>query len=141
MKKTSWIILTIVGALILVGSVASASLAYSKNQYPIGPAQIGEVAAGREAVESALRGMRATAAAYGAAYGVLLLTIVLGPYRRGEVWAWWAVLSAGIVLVAIVLLRIPLLGTQLGVGPAAIQVGLLVVGLLFDVRRLKSPAR
>lgn len=38
-------------------------------------------------------------------------------------------------------LRIPILGTQLGVAPAAELVGLLVVGLLLDIGRLKAPAR
>jgi hypothetical protein len=141
MKKTSWIILTIVGALLLLGSMASARLAYSTADYGVGPAQVSELTAGRPDAAAALRAQRGTAAAYAAAYGVLFLTIVLGPYRRGEVWAWWALLAAGLTLLAIVALRIPFLGTQLGVPPTGAQIGLLVVGLLFDVRRLKSPAR
>jgi hypothetical protein len=84
---------------------------------------------------------RLTSAAFGAAYGVLFLAIVLGPYRRGDVWAWKALLVAGLTQFVLVLLRIPMLGTQLGVSPAVTQIVLLVVGLLLDVGRFKGPAR
>ena len=93
------------------------------------------------ASQSPCGGIRGTSAAYGAAYGVLFLAIVLGPYRRGDAWAWMALLVAGLTQLVLVLLRIPILGTQLGVAPAATQVVLLVVGLLLDVGRLKGPAR
>jgi hypothetical protein len=75
------------------------------------------------------------------AYGVLFLAIVLGPYRRGDTWAWKALLVAGLTQSVLVLLRIPILGTQLGVAPAVNQIVILVVGLLLDVGRLKGPAR
>ena len=48
-----------------------------------------------------------------------------------------ALLVAGLTQFVLVLLRIPILGTQLGVAPAAEQAVLLVVGLLLDVGRLK----
>ena len=89
---------------------------------------------------TALRGIRGTSAAYGAAYGVLVLAIVLGPYRRGDAWAWKALLVAGLTQFVLVLLRIPILGTELGVSPAVTQTGILVVGLLLDIGRLKRPA-
>ena len=141
MKKASWIILTIVGVLTLALSVASAVNAYSTNDYLIGPARVSELGAGRPDVVSALRGIRGTAAAYAAAYGALFLTIVLGPYRRGEVWAWWVLLAGGLTQLAIALLRIPFLGTQLGVAAPALHFGPLIVGLLLDVGRLKGTAR
>jgi hypothetical protein len=100
---------------------------------------LSKVAGGDPAVATALRGIRGTAAAFGAAYGVLFLSIVLGPYRRGDVWAWKALLVAGLTQFVLVLLRIPMLGTQLGMAPALDQVVLLVVGLLLDVGRLKGP--
>ena len=89
---------------------------------------------------TALRGIRGTSASYAVAYGVLFLAIVLGPYRRGDVWAWKALLIAGLTQSVIVLLRIPILGTQLGASPAMTQPVLLVVGLLLDVGRLKGSA-
>lgn len=135
MRKLSWILLAVVGALTLVVSFLSANLAY-RGDYPIGGTSVVEVAQGREAVLVALRGIRGTSAAFGAAFAVLLLAIVTGPYRQGEKWAWWAILCAYLLLAFVVWLRVPLLGGQLGVGAALTQVGVAVVALLFDVRRL-----
>jgi hypothetical protein len=75
------------------------------------------------------------------AYGVLFLAIVLGPYRRGDVWAWWALLAGSMTVLAIVLLRVPFLATTLGNSAAVIQFTLTMVGLVLDVRRPKSPAQ
>jgi len=69
---------------------------------------------------------------------LLFLAVVLGPYRRGEVWAWKALLIAGLTQCVLVLLRIPILGTQLGVSAATTPVVVLVVGLLLDVGRLRG---
>ena len=139
MKKASWIALTVAGAAVTLISLVSAAHAYNKgDNYGIGGTRVSEVAAGREAVASALRGIRGTSAAVAAAYGVLFLTIVLVPYRRGEVWAWWALFAGSMTMLAIALLRIPFLDTTLGVSAAATQFGLTMVGLLLDVRRLKS---
>jgi hypothetical protein len=52
-----------------------------------------------------------------------------------------SLLVAGLTEFVLVVLRIPILGTQLGVVAAAIPFGLLVVGLLLDAGRLKGPAR
>lgn len=49
-----------------------------------------KVAGGDSGVATALLGIRGTSAAYGAAFGVLFLAVVLGPYRRGDAWAWKA---------------------------------------------------
>ena len=72
------------------------------------------------------------------AFAVLFLSIVLGPYRRGEVWAWWSLAGSLALLVAIVAARVPVLGTQLGVGSALILAGLAGFGLLLDASRLKG---
>ena len=142
MKKASWILLTVLGAAITLLSLVSAVHAYrTSDDYGIGHSRVSRVASGDAGVATALRGIRGTSAAYGGAYGVLFLAIVLGPYRRGDAWAWMALLVAGLTQGVIVLLRIPILGTQLGVAAAANQVVLLVVGLLLDVGRLKGPAR
>lgn len=142
MKKASWILLAVGGVAITLLSLVSAVHAYRTNDnYAIGGLRMSKVAGGDADVATALRGIRGTSAAYGAAYGVLMLAIVLGPYRRGDVWAWKALLVAGLTQFVLVLLRIPLLGTQLGFAPAAEQVSILVVGLLLDVGRLKGQAR
>ena len=121
MRTTSWVLLTIVGELTLLVSLGSAGLGY-RGSYPIGAdgTSIEDVAAGRPAVLEGLRGIRGTSAAYAAAYAVLFLAIVIVPYRRGEVWAWWALFAAIAVLAAIVLLRMAFLSSRLGVGPALV---------------------
>ena len=142
MKKASWIVLTVGGVAITLLSLVSAARAYrTGDDYGIGDSRVSKVAGGDAGVATALRGIRGTSAAYGAAFGILFLAIVLGPYRRGDVWAWQALLVAGLTQFLLVLLRIPILGTQLGVAPAAYQVSILVVGLLLGVGRLKGPAR
>src|SRR5919202_6369487 len=129
MKKASWIILAVLAAAITLLSLVSAAHAYrTSDDYPIGGKRVSKVAGGDDGIATALRGIRGTSAAYGAAYGILFLAVVLGPYRRGDAWAWWALLVAGLVQFVLVLLRVPVLGTQLGVSPALTQVSLLVVG-------------
>ena len=72
---------------------------------------------------------------------MLFLAIVLTPYRRGDVWAWWALVAGSATVLVIALLRIPFLDTTLGVSAAATQFGLTTAGLLLDVRRLQIGSR
>ena len=137
MRKVSVGILTLAGAAVLLISFLSANLGYT-GSYDIGPAKIGEIAEWRPEVATAMRAIRGTSAAYAAAFAALFLSVVLGPYRRGEVWAWWSLFGSLALLVAIVAARIPVLGTQAGVGPALTLAGLATLGLLFDVGRLKG---
>ena len=108
MKKASWILLTVVGVAITLISLVSAVHAYrTRDDYGIGHSRVSKVAGGDAGVATSLRGIRGTSAAYGAAYGVLFLAIVLGPYRRGDVWAWKALLVAGLTQFVLVLLPHP----------------------------------
>jgi len=139
MKKASWILLTVLGVAITFFSLVSAVHAYrTGDDYGIGDSRVSKVSGGDAGVANALRGIWGTSAAFGAAYGVLFLAIVLVPYRRGEVWAWKALLIAGLTQCVFVLLRIPILGTQLGVSAATTPVVVLVVGLLLDVGRMRG---
>ena len=144
MRTVSWVLLAVVGVATLFFSLESALVAYRPasprvGQERIGPATLAEVAATHEGVETALRARRGTAAAYAAGFGTLFLFVVLGPYRRGDVWSWWALLASTLVLAAVVLLRVPALGTRSGAGTALVQLGLVIVALLLDAGRL--PAR
>lgn len=140
MKKASWILLAVAAVALTLLSLVSAAHAYrTSDDYAIGHMRVSRVAAGDADVATALRGIRGTSAAYGAAFGVLFLAVVLGPYRRGEVWTWWALLVAGLVQFVLVVLRVPVLGTQLGVSAAVTQIIPLIVGLLLGVGRLKRP--
>ena len=137
MRKASWIVLTLAGVAVTLISLISAAHAYNKkDNYGIGGMSVSKVAADREAVATALRGIRGTSAAFATAYGVLFLIIVLAPYRRGDVWAWWALLASSAVLLIMSVLRIPFLHLTAGAETSGIFFGVTLVGLLLDVRRL-----
>jgi hypothetical protein len=141
MRKASWIVLTVLAALVLALSLVSAWVAYSPNspdEFGEGGPKLADVAAWNPEVATAIRGRRGTASAYSAAFATLLLFVVLRPYRRGEAWAWWAILGALLVLTAVSSLRVPALGTRLGVGGPITILVIGVVGLLLDARRLKQ---
>ena len=140
LRTASWVLLAIVGAVTLLISLISANLAY-RGDYPIGGTPVAEVAAGRPEILTALRGVRGTSAAYGAGFAVLFLATVLGPYRRGDKGAWWALLAAAAVVVLVTAARVPLLGISFGSGgsgPAATQGAVILLALLLDVGRLRS---
>lgn len=128
-KLVSVALLALLGAAILFVSFASARLAYSGADYDLGPVKLSELAVGREPVASALRGMRATAAAYAAAFAVLWLGIVLVPYRRGDAWAFWVLLAGVLIFAMIYMARTLLLGTWRGVGVGAAQSALALAAL------------
>ncbi|HEX8162512.1 MAG TPA: hypothetical protein VF538_11605 [Pyrinomonadaceae bacterium] len=142
MNKASWILLTVLGVAITLISLVSAAHAYrTSDDYGIGASRVSRVSGGDAGVATALRGIRGTSAAYAAAFGVLFLAVVLGPYRRGDAWAWKALLVAGLTQCVLVLLRVPILGTRLGISAAVTQIVPLIVGLLLGVGRLKGPHR
>lgn len=90
---------------------------------------------------TAVRARRATAAAYAAGFATLFLVITLVPYRRGEVWAWWALAAGTLVVTVLILLRIPILGVGPGEGTASTALTQLVVvgfGLAFGAGRLRG---
>ncbi|HLA77702.1 MAG TPA: hypothetical protein VJU18_09005 [Vicinamibacteria bacterium] len=135
MKTASWVILTVLGVAVLGLSLLSAGVAYGSD-WPIGPSTLLGLDAAVPGVGAALRGARGTAAGFAAAWAVLFLTIVLGPYRRRETWAWWGILASATVLAAILGLRVPLVGSRLGAGTGLTLWIVVVVGLLFDAGRL-----
>jgi hypothetical protein len=70
MKKASWILLAVVAAAITLLSLVSAVHAYrTSDDYGIGGLRVSKVAGGDAGLATALRGIRGTSAAYGAAYG------------------------------------------------------------------------
>ena len=141
MRKASVSILAVVGIGLLLLSFVSMGQAYFNN-YTIGGSDgpsVKEIGAGDEQLVKGLRGIRGTSAAYAGAFAALFLAIVFGPYKRGDVWAWWALMAASSLFAAMVLLRLVFVGTTLGVGAATGQVFLTIVGLLLDVSRLRAP--
>ncbi len=143
MRKASWIILSLMAGLMLVGSLVSASVAYrteAPDEFGTGGPKLADVAAWNPEVATAIRARRGTASAYSAAFATLLLVVVAIPYRRGDVWAWWGLLGALVVLTGVILARVPMLGTNLGVPPASVILAIGVVALLLDAKRLKGKA-
>lgn len=140
MRTASWVVLAVVGALILLGGLASTYTAYSGAEddlLPGGPT-VDAVGSVHPGLATALRGRRATAAAFAIGYAVLWLFVVLVPYRRGEVSSWWALLAASLALGLVIMMRVPVLGTRLGAATGLVQLIVVVVGLLLDVRRLRA---
>jgi hypothetical protein len=140
MRKVSVGILAVVGVGVLLLSLVSMGQAYF-NDYVIGGSEgpsVTQVGAGNDQLVKALRGIRGTSAAYAGAFAVLFLAIVFGPYKRGETWAWWALLTACLVHAAIVLPRLVFVGTALGVGAGVTQAVVVLVALLLDVSRLRT---
>lgn len=144
MKTASWVLLTLAGVATLLLSFVSAARAYGTYNDRIGGVSVSKLSAGQPELEIAVRSRRATAAAYGAGFATLFLLISAGPYRRGDVWAWWALLVGMLVVSALILLRVPLLGTgfsgPLGGGTAAgslSQLLMVSVGLALGAGRLR----
>jgi hypothetical protein len=137
LRKASWVMLVVIGALVLAFSVLSLINAYAR-PYRIGPVSVAALAAGRPDVETALRGSRGTAAGYAAAYAVLLIGMAAGPYKQGDRASWWAILASTLTVFVGVAMRQPLLGTTLGIGAPATTLGLVLVALFLDGGRLKS---
>ena len=133
MKTASWIILLVVGALTLLGSLFSLGLAYSSARDQIGPISLIELSAGRPEVATAVRARRATAAAYGAGFATL---------------AWKTLLARILVVSVLILLRVPFLGINLGAPSAVtgagtalstlVQLGMVGLGLALGRGQLKG---
>ncbi|HJR08076.1 MAG TPA: hypothetical protein VJ842_12510 [Pyrinomonadaceae bacterium] len=87
-------------------------------------------------VATALRGRRVTAATWALAYALMLWGVLLVPYKRGERWAWWAILLSIVVSQLLSLARIPMLDTRQGAGASAILIGMALVGLLLGARHV-----
>lgn len=138
MRKASWILLAVVGVGVFLIALVSANLAY-RGDFPVGGVSIGEIASGRDAVLEGLRGSRGTAAAWGAAWAALFLSVVIGPYRRGDVATWWGILASVLVLGAVVGARVLFLESQAGTGAALVILVVVLVALLLDVKRLTGP--
>ncbi|MFL6213855.1 MAG: hypothetical protein ACJ74J_08160 [Blastocatellia bacterium] len=134
----SWVILFVVLAATAVFAVESLWIAYTSPQESITPTytlnNIREATGNEEAVK-ALKGRRATAATWALGYALLGLMVVLGPYRRGERWAWWALLISIGLSQFLSLLRAVMLGTTQGIQTPSVLLALALLALLAAVPR------
>jgi len=145
MKTASWGVIAFAGIVLLFFSLLSAKRAYGTFNDQMGGVSVAKLSEGRPDVDTAVRSRRATAAAFSTGFATLLLLITFIPYRRGEVWAWWALAIGMLVVAVVILLRVPLLGTGLGGssggGTASGSITLLVlvgVGLALGAGRLRQ---
>jgi hypothetical protein len=134
----SWVILLILSAAIILLSAVSLWRAYTgqpdrlTSEYSL--TQIREQG-GDEAVK-AFRGRRATAATFAMGYGILALAVTLFSYRRGERWAWWALLFSLGLSQLLSLARAPMLATTGGVQAPATLLAFLLLALLAGAPRM-----
>ena len=137
----SWVILLILSAFLAAGAAASVSNAYFGPTDELSPGvTLEQIRAaggdrGDEAVK-AFRGRRATAATWALGAALLAIFVVVIPYRRGERWAWWALLAALGLSQFLSLARAVTLGTTFGTGTPAIILSVLLIGLLAGVPRI-----
>jgi hypothetical protein len=138
MRTTSWVLLLLVGILVVLGGIGSAVIAYlasGETDMITESISLNDMNVSQEA-STALRGRRGTAAAYALGFAVLMLWVIVGPYRKGEIWSWWAILCSTTVLAAVIMLRIPSLNSSRGAMTGLLLLIVVVVALLLDVRRL-----
>ncbi|MEK6320145.1 MAG: hypothetical protein AABN33_00535 [Acidobacteriota bacterium] len=137
---TSWIILLVVSAAIVLFSAQSLWVAYTGKpdvltlEYTL--TQIQEQG-GDQAVK-AFRGRRATAATWALAYALLAIAVTWVPYRRGEKWAWWALFVSLGVSQLLSLARAIALATTGGVGTPAVLLAFVLLALLAGAPRMFS---
>lgn len=138
----SWVILLVLSIGMAAASAASMSNAYFGSTDQLGPnaVTLDQIRAaggehGEEAVK-AFRGRRATAATWALGAALLSIAIVLIPYRRGERWAWWALLAGIGISQLLSLARAIFLVTTFGTATPSIILSILLIGLLAGAPRM-----
>ncbi|HJQ25259.1 MAG TPA: hypothetical protein VKA60_15170 [Blastocatellia bacterium] len=135
----SWVLLFVVLTATAILAVQSLRVAYMWSQETITPGYtLNDVraATGNEDAVKAIRGRRVTAATWALGYALLGLAVALGPYRRGERWAWWALLVSMGLPQLLSLLRAPILATTQGMQTPATLLALTFLALLCAVPRI-----
>ncbi|HKP13484.1 MAG TPA: hypothetical protein VJZ91_15295 [Blastocatellia bacterium] len=134
----SWVILFVVVTAAALLAAQSLRIAYTSPQEVITPTYtLNDVraATGNEDAVKALKGRRATAATWALGYALLGLIVVLVPYRRGERWAWWALLVSLGLSQLLSLLRAVMLGTTQGIQAPSVLLAMSLLALLAAVPR------
>jgi hypothetical protein len=130
--NVGWVVLLLLAAALTLLSINAARLPLAAAPDAITPSvtieEIGEATSPE--VATALRGRRVTAATWALGYALLLLGVLLVPYRRGERWAWWAILVSVLVSQLLSLARVPMLDTEQGAAASGIGAAVALVGLL-----------
>lgn len=143
MFRASWILLLALSAILVLYSFVSLGRAYFSAQDYLyigenGPARVAvgveEIREkGGEGAVKAYKGRRATASSVAIGCGLMSAFLVFFAYRRGEKWAWWALLVSLGLSQFLSLGRLLILGSAQGAGAAGIVLALLLLGLLAGV--------
>lgn len=138
----SWVILLLLMFGVTLISVNSIGTAYGAGDDQLIPNYSLEQlkAATSPEVALAIRGRRATAATWALACALLSFFVILIPYRRGERWAWWALLIAWGIPQFISLARAVALGSTFGTGAPGTVLALLLLGLMAGAPRMFAKA-
>jgi hypothetical protein len=139
----SWVILLVLCGALMIFSLLSLSTAYFSNQDTLysgdnGPASVHvgleEIRQlGGDGAVKAFKGRRATAATWAVGFSLLAGLVTFFPYRRGEKWAWWALLVSMGLSQFLSLSRLVTIGTASGAGTSGIILALFLLGLLAGV--------
>jgi hypothetical protein len=134
----SWVILLVVSAGIALVSLQSLAVAYGKSDETLTreytTVQIREQ--GGEEAFKAFKARRVTAATWALAYAILAIAVTLVPYRRGEQWAWWALLIAIGVSQILSMARAVTVVTTSGAGTAGVLLAFTLLGLMAGAPRM-----
>jgi hypothetical protein len=134
----SWVILLVVSVLIALASAGSLLQGYSKTDENLSrdysTVQMKEQ--GGEEAFKAFKARRVTAATWALAYALLAIVVTLVPYRRGEQWAWWALLVAIGVSQILSMARAITLMTTAGAGTAGVLLAFMLLGLMAGAPRM-----
>ena len=135
--RLGWLMLLALGILMTLGGLESLLFAYrSGNEAPAG-VSMQELAKISPELPVALRGRRATAASLAITCGILISWLAAVPYRRGEKWAWWALLSSVGLGALLSMLRISALGAKAGTAGPGIFLIWLILALVISYRDME----
>ena len=141
---TSWVVLLVISVGIALFSVQSVFVGYSKSDENLtqeySAADIKEQ--GGEEAFNAFKGRRVTAATWALGYALLAIAVTLVPYRRGERWAWWALLVAMGLSQILSIARAVTIPTTSGAGTSGVLLAFTLLGLMAGAPRIfgKKPA-
>jgi hypothetical protein len=133
----SIILLLLVAAAVIYGSLESVYVAFSDRPDRIGSVTFDQLRGmGAEDAVQAIRGRRVTASTWALGYAVIFAWVALGPYRRKERWAWWALLVSLVVPQILSIARLPFIGTGVGTQVSSTLLAFGLLGLLAGAPRL-----
>lgn len=135
--RASWILLLALAALVAFFSITSTVNAFRRGPDMLTPNySVAELAGANSEAAMAIRGRRVTAATWALAYAVLLGLVVLVPYRRGERWAWWAILASIGIAQLLSVARVAALDLNQGAAASGILLAVVLLALLAGAPRM-----